>query len=80
MVRPKRSKSTLFYKILVVALIFFFFFAYKIYTYSDVLLSPDGDFNHTFGSLLFGFFVFGLIGALILVVVFFYFILHESEH
>ena len=66
--------------VFVVSLFLFLFFAYFLYTYEPVLLSPSADFNYTLGTFLFWAFIIGLVITLVIMAVVFYIFLHESEH
>lgn len=79
--KNKLVRSSIFLKlVLVVALILFALFAYLLYTYKPLLLSPSGDFNNSSSGFLFWVFIIGMLIALVIVAFVLYYFLHESEH
>lgn len=66
--------------VLIVALILFALFAYLLYTYKPLLLSPSGDFNNGSSGFLFWGFIIGMLITLVIVAFVLYHFLHESGH
>lgn len=64
--------------VLVVALILFVLFAYLLYTYKPLLLSPSGAFNNNSSGFLFWTFIIGMLITLVIVAFVLYHFLHES--
>ncbi len=66
--------------VFITALVLFVLFAYLLYTYEPVLLSPSADFNYTFGTFLVWTFIGGLFVTLVVMAVILYIFFHDHEH
>lgn len=64
--------------VFVVALILFVLFAYLLYNYKPLLLSPSGAFNNNSSGFLFWTFIIGMLITLVIVAFVLYHFLHES--